>query len=246
MTNRQARLISRTLIGLCWIVLIGIAIRPTIHNDLQVTIFAPAPAIEKSVTRSVTRPLRRGHAIVKTGVHSVADLYFIILTDPEAARHYAGFNLNNAYLTTLDHTVLAFVSYRVDGKGIFWSSRPELLQAGEEVLTDGVSFIRARCGNRIAFAPQLPVNTNEEITGELTPPESSLSVAPISNIPELHETRIETYSLPRTPAGPIGGGSGTPVAPASLPGDRTVVLIAVAAALGARLVSRRFNLTNSK
>jgi len=238
MTNRQARLLSRIIIAACWIVLIVVAVKP--RDEMHIYFLTPPPAVERSVTASVTRPLHRGHAIVKNGVHSVRDLYRIILSDPEAAAHYAGFNLDAAYLTTLDHTVLAFVSYRVDGKGIFWSSKPELLRAGEEVLTDGVGFIRARCGNRIAFAPQTPVDTTEEIPTELTPLES-LSTSTV-NLPELRNTPVETYTLPPTPYGPVGGG--TPVVPASLPTDRSVVLIAIALALGARLISRRFNLTN--
>jgi hypothetical protein len=97
-----------------------------------------------------------GHSIVKGGIHSLGQLLEVIATDPLAAQHYKGFDITRARFIRLDHNLMAYVSYRVDGKGIYWTSKPELIMAGEEVITDGTNFIRARCGNMISYAPQSP------------------------------------------------------------------------------------------
>jgi hypothetical protein len=69
---------------------------------------------------------------------------------------------------------MAYVSYRVDGKGIYWTSKPVLIMAGEEVITDGTNFIRVRCGNMIAFGSQSPMEiepaTDTETIVETLPP----------------------------------------------------------------------------
>ncbi|MGB6544763.1 MAG: hypothetical protein WA871_03875 [Candidatus Acidiferrales bacterium] len=101
-----------------------------------------------------------GHSIVKGGIHSLAELLNVIATDPLAAQHYKGFDISRARFIRLDHNIMAYVSYRVDGKGIYWTSKPELIMAGEEVITDGTNFIRVRCGNMISYAPQSPAETD--------------------------------------------------------------------------------------
>jgi len=219
-----ARLISKIFFAVTWTLLIVAALQPSVHEDDFINTVVPVTPSVNLTVHFVA--LHRGHAIVKTGIHSVADLYRIILSDPEAARHYAGFNLDKAYMTTLQHSVLAFISFRVDGKGIFWSTKPELLRTGEQVLTDGASYIRARCGNRIAFAPQAPTNTQEEI------PEMLTETTPPPGV----TYQIYNQRLPRIPTGSLPKG---PVASASLPSNNTVVLIALALALLARFILRK-------
>jgi hypothetical protein len=101
-----------------------------------------------------------GHSVVKGGIHTLGELLNVIATDPLAAEHYKGFDISKAHFIRLDHNIMAYVSYRVDGKGIYWSSKPELIMAGEEVITDGTNFIRVRCGNMISYAPQSPAETD--------------------------------------------------------------------------------------
>jgi hypothetical protein len=101
-----------------------------------------------------------GHSIVRGGIHSLGQLLDVIARDPLAAQHYKGFDITRARFIRLDHNIMAYVSYRVDGKGIYWTSKPELILAGEEVITDGTNFIRVRCGNMISYSPQSPVETD--------------------------------------------------------------------------------------
>ena len=140
-----------------------------------------------------------GHSIVKGGIHSLGELLNVIATDPLAAQHYKGFDITRARFIRLDHNIMAYISYRVDGKGIYWSSKPELIMAGEEVITDGTNFIRVRCGNMISYAPQSPAESDE-------PTDTDTIVetfTPFSNTP---------LAIPASvpPSGAPGGGTPPP------------------------------------
>jgi hypothetical protein len=129
---------------------------------------ASAPGSGRYVTVS-TRALAApravyGHSIVKGGIHSIAELLDVIANDPLAAEHYKNFDVSRAYFIRLNHNVMAYVSYRIDGAGIYWTSHPVLIMAGEEVITDGTNYIRVRCGNEISYSQQSPVNLEEEPT----------------------------------------------------------------------------------
>jgi hypothetical protein len=102
-----------------------------------------------------------GHSLVKGGIHSLGELMDVIARDPLAAQHYKGFDITQAHFMRLNHNVFAYVSYRVDGAGIFWTSKPKLILAGEEVISDGTNYIRVRCGNMISYAQQGPVRPDE-------------------------------------------------------------------------------------
>jgi hypothetical protein len=124
----------------------------------------PSARTGNFVTAS-SRPLEApqavyGHSVVKGGIHTLGELLNVIATDPLAAEHYKGFDISRAHFIRLDHNIMAYVSYRVDGKGIYWTSKPELIMAGEEVITDGTNFIRVRCGNMISYSPQSPAETD--------------------------------------------------------------------------------------
>jgi hypothetical protein len=128
-----------------------------------------------------------GHSIVKGGIHSLGELLNVIATDPLAAQHYKGFDITHARFIRLDHNIMAYISYRVDGQGIYWSSKPELILAGEEVITDGTNFIRVRCGNMISYAPQSPAESNEptdtDTIVETFTPFTSAPLAESANVP---------------------------------------------------------------
>ncbi|MGB6431628.1 MAG: hypothetical protein WBF06_13665 [Candidatus Acidiferrales bacterium] len=146
-----------------------------------------------SASRPVDAPRSvYGHSIVKGGIHSLGELLEVIATDPLAAQHYKGFDITRAHFIRLDHNIMAYVSYRVDGKGIYWTSKPELIMAGEEVITDGTNFIRARCGNMISYAPQSPAETDsptdtntivETFTPFADPPLATIEGVPPSGTP---------------------------------------------------------------
>ena len=120
------------------------------------------------------------HSIVNGGVRSVEELLEVLRTDPEVAAHYKNINLAKAHIVTLDHPLFAYVSYRIDGKGIYWTMRPVSIPAQESLLTDGRTYIRTRCGNVIAATPKAPTN-------KLSEP-SDLDTVVVSSPPPIQET----------------------------------------------------------
>ncbi len=103
---------------------------------------------------------RYGHAVVPAGVPSVASLRHVISSDPLAARHYSGFDVDRAHIVRLRYDLVAYVSYRTQD-GIFWRTKSTVIPAGEPLISDGSNYIRARCGNRISYVPQAPINPDE-------------------------------------------------------------------------------------
>ena len=104
-----------------------------------------------------------GHSIVPGGIHSVEELKRVIVSDPLAAQHYAGFDVSKAYITRFPHDELVFLSYRLNHK-IYFTAILRLVKAGEEVLTDGNNYILTRCGNRIMSTYQVDVDVAQEPT----------------------------------------------------------------------------------
>jgi hypothetical protein len=166
------------------------------HNNFAAHPAPPTTGRMVSVSsRAISVPVY-GHSIVKGGIHTLGQLLGVIATDPLAAQHYKGFDISKAHFIRLDHNIMAYVSYRVDGKGIYWSSKPELIMAGEEVITDGTNFIRVRCGNMISYAPQSPAETD-------APTDTNTIVetfTPFSDTPL-------AVQVPTTPSGTPGAGT---------------------------------------
>jgi hypothetical protein len=163
------------------------------------------------------------HSIVKGGVHSAEELLDVMRNDPDVAAHYKDFDVAKAHIVTLDHAFLAFVSYRLEGKGIFWTMHQVLIPANEPLLTDGNSYIRVRCGNMISSNGMTPVNKPNE------PSDLDTIVTPL--IPPVHEsgpsdessedyTESPAYIVPSTSTliGPPPG-SPAPVLPPTAPGQ---------------------------
>jgi hypothetical protein len=139
-----------------------------------------------------------GHSVIKGGIHSLGQLLDVIARDPLAAQHYKGFDITRARFIRLDHNIMAYVSYRVDGKGIFWTAKPELILAGEEVITDGTNIIRVRCGNMISYTPQSPVATDSPTdTNNIVETFTPFSDTPLAN--------QVTYTPSNTTGGHDGG-----------------------------------------
>ena len=165
-----------------------------------------------------------GHSIVKGGIHSLGELMDVIARDPLAAQHYKGFDITRARFIRLDHNIMAYVSYRVDGKGIYWTAKPELIMAGEEVITDGTNFIRVRCGNMISYSPQSPVETDSPTdTNNIVQTFTPFADTPLAN--QVAFTPDGNTGGGTPPSGPpaanccSGGGYGPPIFGPSGPGS---------------------------
>jgi len=153
-----------------------------------------------------------GHSIVKGGIHSLGELLDVISRDPLAAQHYKGFDVAKAHFMRLDHNIMAYVSYRVNGAGIYWTKEPKLIMAGEEVITDGTNYIRVLCGNEISYAQQAPMELDEptdtETIVENVPPPAPPPTEYAENFPSSY---VELNgSPPETPLPPSPGTEYTP------------------------------------
>jgi hypothetical protein len=155
-----------------------------------------------------------GHSLVPGGIHSVDELMAVIERDPQLAEHYKNFDLSKAHIITLDHDVVAYVSYRLD-RGIYWEAHPTIIAKGEEVITDGLNFIRTRCGNEISYAPGFPTSPDEpadiNLVVELRYVGPSDSVVPTDGPPAGPESTIP--GPPPAPAVPVAPAPAVPVAP---------------------------------
>lgn len=94
-------------------------------------------------------------SVVPGGVYSSEELARSRRIDPVVAKHYAGFGDSVSVQKTVQDTYM-YVSYRKEDK-VYWTKTKHRISRGEYVVTDGKSFARARCGNRLSPVPQEPV-----------------------------------------------------------------------------------------
>ncbi len=94
------------------------------------------------------------------------------MRDPVVATHYASLKLNPAVVRVeeLREPIVAHVSYRV-GDQVYWTKKKVTLRAGEPVLTDGQTTIRARCGNAVSVAALGPALPDEPAPEQFDLPE---------------------------------------------------------------------------
>ena len=137
-----------------------------------------------------------GNSVIPGGVHGPSELTSALARDQIARVHYASFDSANAYIVHVKKARLVHVSYRMGDK-IYWTKKKVRLAVGEALLTDGKSFVRTRCGNRIANLPQVMVSNMEpapEVLDTLlaAPLAEVSSVAPASA--ELHLAAINGFA----------------------------------------------------
>lgn len=120
---------------------------------------APAtPAALSASAPPATTTARRiyPYSIIPGGVSGRDELARVIKTDKVVAAHYASFNVNKAKELIVSKPRAVYVSYRKSDK-VYWTARKVKLAAGETLLSDGQTEMRARCANRISDVPQEPV-----------------------------------------------------------------------------------------
>ena len=111
------------------------------------------------------RPIFNG-SVVPGGVYSLDELRAVIERDPVVAAHYRHARLDEMQAVTLTSGRAAYVSYRI-GDRVYWTRNRVWLKAGETVLTDGTTTIRARCGNCVSAVSQEAGSANEPAPDEL-------------------------------------------------------------------------------
>jgi hypothetical protein len=127
----------------------------------------PTPRRSHDITLNgrQARPIYSG-SVVPGGVYTIEELRAAIARDPIVAAHYGNINLAEMRVIALTAPRSAYVSYR-RGDRTYWTRNRVWLKAGETVLTDGATTVRARCGNCVSAVKQEGVAAIEPAHGEL-------------------------------------------------------------------------------
>lgn len=125
----------------------------------------PVPAYARSLHPNYP------YSIIPGGAYSPAELRNADQEDPLVKEHYADFNMKRAEVVRLTDDRYQYVSYRLRKK-IYWTKKKLRIPKGELLLTDGSSWARARCGNRLSEKPHKETSAEE-------PPAKALSMPPM-------------------------------------------------------------------
>lgn len=167
------------------------------------------------------------YSVIPGGAYSQRELRISVSSDPVIASHYKGFDVARAVLLKTTAPMLRYVSYR-QGYRIAWTKKVLRIPKGELVLSDGVSFARARCGNRLSASPVKPASEDgpdlELSMPDIEAPRPSVPLAPLE---ELHVAPLTEF-LRRSPvnllspfesdAGASNPGTGAPTPFGIMPG----------------------------
>ncbi len=111
------------------------------------------------------------YSIIPGGAYSPSELRDADQEDDVVKAHYADFNMKNVKMEQTTEDRYEYASYRMKQK-VYWTKKKLRIPKGELLLTDGGSWARARCGNRLSDVPRTPVSDHE-------PPPSQLSMPPM-------------------------------------------------------------------
>ena len=163
-----------------------------------------SPPTPSAPSPSETSRSRKGRAVypysvVSGGVRDPAALQHAVSHDPVVAAHYADFKLAKTRVARLPAPKTAYVSYRM-GNRVYWTRNKVKLAGGEEVITDGEHYARARCANRIADSPQGETSPAEPPEAVLDQPED-VAIQPVEAVSPTAQLltstgRIVNISLP--------------------------------------------------
>ena len=122
---------------------------------------------------SLIRSLRPSYpySVIAGGAYSPEEFRYAHTRDAVVRAHYSDFNVDHVSLVRLTDDRLEYVSYRVKNQ-VYWTKKKLRIPRGELLLTDGVQYARARCGNRLSDKPHTATNLHE--------PDLQLSLPPIS------------------------------------------------------------------
>jgi len=162
---------------------------------------ASEPAASAEKTSADARQVYR-YSVVPGGVRTPEELIEAMAKDSVVAGHYAEIDKANLTIGRLSEPLQAHVSYRI-GDRVYWTKRKLTIQAGEQIVTDGKTLVRGRCGNNISVAPLLPTLDNEP-----RPDVFDSIVAPLTPNTLVTLDPAHSYFTPqglKTPQGPGGG-----------------------------------------
>lgn len=150
--------------------------------------FTPSPRHVAPQEKTVEKHTVFSHSITQGGVWTPAQ---------------AGLPNGKAVMVLAD--MFAFVSYRgKDGK-VYWTRHKVRIRAGETLFTDGITTIRAICGNAVSMITKAPFE-DADVADSLDVPEvpTGDGVVFTSSIPETPPTATGPPTTGDYPAPPTG------------------------------------------
>ncbi|MBC7927609.1 MAG: hypothetical protein H7039_18335 [Bryobacteraceae bacterium] len=164
---------SRIPFGFVWLAVVGLMVAgisvTVVQPDKTQKQTKPLTPVTLSSGEQIARPVY-ALSVVSGGVYTQAEAKRAVERDWVVKQHYKGVAVNRLTPVSLRQPALQYVSYRKNNQ-IYWTRNRVALPAGELILTDGVSKVRARCGNRLADLPQSPTVPD----AKLEPTDAALS-----------------------------------------------------------------------
>lgn len=144
--------------------------RWVLKQTVRVVAGSHATGIEAYMPAPNARAQRAVHpySVIPGGVASIDEVQASVQHDPVVAAHYRGISPYALYFERLPVPVYMYASYRI-GQSVYWTNHRILVPRGELALRDESHFIRARCGNLLAF--DLPPGIPELPQPPLEPPD---------------------------------------------------------------------------
>jgi len=117
---------------------------------------------QRSSSRSNSGPRRVTYpnSVIRGGVRNPEEFKAALLKDGVVSTHFSDFSAPRSRIVDLKVDKAAYVSYRINNK-VYWTKKKVRLAKGEKLITDGVNYARARCGNRISEVSQAPTSAEE-------------------------------------------------------------------------------------
>jgi hypothetical protein len=137
-------------------------------------------------------------SVVPGGVLNAAELTDSIRRDPVVRDHYQDLNPTRLVPARMPRAATAYVSFRKNDK-VYWTRDKVHIPAGELVLSDGLNYVRARCGNRVKFYPS-PEATAEKRRTPIPPVEDPPFDVMEAGMPGLLQPRVLPPIVPTTVA----------------------------------------------
>jgi hypothetical protein len=120
---------------------------------------------------ALVRSLRPNYpySVIAGGIFSQREISYARDRDPVVRAHYADFKVKQAKLVQLTEDRYQYASYRIKNQ-IYWTRKKLRIPKGELLWSDGSSYARARCGNRLSSDPVQPVSPKDPSEALLSMP----------------------------------------------------------------------------
>ena len=196
-----------------------------LHRQAPLSLSAPVSSLQTNwqtafdLSASASPASRRvvfPYSVIPGGVRDANELHSAAAKDPVVAEHYSDFRIARAHTIRLDRPTAMFVSYRMNNH-VYWTRNRMTIPAGETLISDGESYARVRCGNRLSPIAALPVSISEPPAEKLDSPDF---VPPLlANLMPGEEFGAFPYpaNLPGFPALPSSGPIASGVSPVGFP-----------------------------